>query len=510
MALFGKQDPVACALKKIQSAESFGPGEPESLFEAIVLDPEFQVERNTWLFFHGDYKVRQFASAQYRLRHSPASADVLIKDLPGKPAAMRQELARLIAEAEPNRVYANLGRLIHSTAKGPRDAAVDLMGALGPHQDLIPHLKVTLRDADPGIRHRTARILARALDNPVIFLLLRDLVNDADDTLRQIILEAFVRRPAPEMVEAFFERLLENDPRERDVILSALRTLARSKQDRVADRILPMLSNDKDDIREVAARLLSEMPNRVSVLRAFLVHCRGLAFWLRERSIQSIHKVSDGLVEPLMELMRDEDEDIRVGAMLLASGSKDERLVPLIQEIFLGKGEWWIRSMAAEALNGFASEDVTDILLERLEDSDLYYSIISSLGSREDQKSHQALLACLQSPARGIRVAAIGALGARKSPEALSAICRIAEFDKDPSVRERALDELPVLGELGTARVEAIARRRKASETEAVLVSELQMENEDLNPKSAAAKPESVATSPVGEAIVPAGSNTRR
>jgi HEAT repeat protein len=483
MGLFGRQDQVASALKKLEAGASLPPGELETVLETVKSDLGFQLEENIWMFFHAHPRVRELARSQFRLYAPPSLFERLIKDMAGKPAAARQELARLIAETAPARIFAHLGRMVRSDSPAEREAAVDLMTPFDRWQDLLPYLKVTIGDLNTGIRHRTARLMARGLDNPNIFLILRDLINDADAELRHVIIEAFARRPTPEIVEPFFERLFEEDAKEKSLILGALSQLARTQQEHVAERILPMLGNEKGEIREIAARLLSEMPDRVSVLRAFLVHCRGLAFWLRDRSIQSIHKVSDSLVEPLMKLMRDEEEDIRVGAMMLAAGSRDRRLIPLIQGIFLGKSEWWIRSMAADVLGKFPEEEVTQILLSRIQDPDLYYSIISLLGGREGPTSLRVLLDCLQDPKRGVRLAALGALQAGNSPEVLSAVLRVAEKDADPYVRERAEEVLSRLGEMGQSMAEKIARKRQAGAREAVLESDLQMVNEDLNRK---------------------------
>jgi HEAT repeat protein len=233
----------------------------------------------------------------------------------------------------------------------------------------------------------------------------------------------------------------------------------------------------------VAAKLLSEMPDRVHVLRAFLVHCRGLAFWLRERSILSLHKVSESLIEPLLKLMRDPDEDIRVGAMLLASGSKDQRFIPLIRDILVSRSEWWIRVNAAEVLNKYPQEEVTEILLSKLQDPDLRYGIISVLASREGAAAQNALLACIEDEKRGVRLAALSALAERKSPAVLSIATRLAEHDADELVRQKAEEVLLLDGEGGQSVIAKIASRRRAQEKQSVSVGELEMVNEELNQK---------------------------
>ena len=485
MALFGNKFQLASVLKRLQAGGMFASGELETLLDALREDVEFKLEKNTWLFFHGNSQIREFAAKQIRAWGPPALIDQLIRELPGKPSSAIGEVARLVSEMAPNRVFAHLGRMVHASAREEREAAVDLMSAIESLTDLLPYLKVAIRDTSPTVRLGAARIMVRGLENPSIFLILRDLINDSSEKLRFIIIEAFARKPTPEIVEPFFERLLEDDPKERSLLLSALTQLARTRQDQVAERVLPMLGNEKGEIREIAAKLLSEMPDRVRVLRAFLVHCRGLAFWLRERSIESLRKVSDSLVEPLMKLMRDEEEDIRVGAMMLAGGSRDPRLIGIIQEVFLGKAEWWIRASAAEILNRFPGDEITRVFLSRLQDPDLYYAIISILGTREGPESLKALLGCLESPRRGIRSTAVGVIAQKRSPEVLARVARMAEEDPDPGVREKAEDALGTMGDEGQAIADRIARKRREADEAVRVASDLQMQNDDLNRKPA-------------------------
>jgi HEAT repeat protein len=486
MALFGKKYPLASVLKRLQAGGTFAHGELETLFDALREDPEFKLEKNTWLFFHTNADIRAFAAKQLRAWGQPGLVDQLIRELPGKSPGAIQEVSRLVGEVGASRIFAHLGRMIHAPAREDREAALELMSVVDSFTDLLPYLKVAIRDTSPSVRFRAARIMVRGLDNPSIFLILRDLINDPSEKLRFIIIEAFARKPTPEIVEPFFERLLEDDPKERSLLLPALMQLARTRQDQVADRVLPMLGNEKGEIREIAAKLLSEMPDRVRVLRAFLVHCRGLAFWLRERSIDSLKKVSDSLVEPLMKLMKDEEEDIRVGAMMLAGGSRDPRLAELIQEIFLGKSEWWIRVSAAEILNQFPGEEITRVILSRLQDPDLYYAIISLLGKRDGAESLKALFQCLESPRRGVRSTAVGVLAQRKSPEVLSRIARMAEEDPDEGVREKAEDALRNMGDEGQILAEKISRKRREAEEAVCVASDLQMENDELNQRKRA------------------------
>jgi HEAT repeat protein len=482
MGLFGKSDNLAALLKKVESESGADPAELDLVLDLLSRHEEFHLERNAWMFSHAQKKVRDFAAKQLLERKEPALVDVLIKELPTKPSPTRLELARLVLAAGPERVQARLGHMIHSSEAAEREAALDLIDSHPRWQDLLGYLKVTIKDHEPRVRHRAARVLAKGLSNQTIFLILRELIHDEDATLRHIIIEAFARQPNADTVEPFFERLPLEGPEPRAMMVRALSHLARHAQSQIEERLLPILGDENPTIREIAVKLLGEMPDRTKILRAFLIHCRGIACWLRDRSIQSLQKISDVLLEPLLELMEDPDDDIRVAAMVMASGSKDPRLVPLIKAIFLGKSDWWIRSMAAEALGKQATPDILETLSSQLDDPELRYSIISILGAQGTPAALSVLRRCLKDPQRGVRIAVLSSLQDSKALEAQAIFTESARNDPDEDVREKALELLQGIGDKSRDVVQEIqARNARTEASRNVVPLELEMANESLN-----------------------------
>ncbi|MBI4607289.1 MAG: HEAT repeat domain-containing protein [Planctomycetes bacterium] len=482
MGLFGRSDTLAAMLKRIETDAKLTPAEVAPLLELVGASPDLQIGENLWMLGHAIPKVRELGAAQCAARPSPELAEALAREMPGKPAAVRSEMAKLAVSMGAERIAVHLGPLVHSARPEQREAALDLIGHHPRWQDFLGHLKAAIKDSPPPVRQRAVRILTRGLENPTIFFILRELIHDEDPGVRRIVIQAFSDKPSPELVEPFFERIPLEEPQDRDLMIRALSHLARTCQSQVEEKLLPMLGDEKAEMRDVAVKLLREMPDRTRVLRTFLLHCRGIAFWLRERSVQSIVTISDQIVDSLLELMRDPDDDVRVGAMMLASGTKDPRVVPLAKEIFLGDADWWIRSMAADVLGNFADEAVVETLISRIEHPELQYSVIHVLVKNESPAAQKALRGCLERGAAGVRRAALAALARRKAPDVLQVLSKTALDDPDQGVRERASELLEGFGQESQGVLEEIeSRRREAARRAKEAPLELEMANAALN-----------------------------
>ena len=483
MALFGnKQENLQSLLKKIQDPEKT-PSNLDEILRLIESHSEFTLERYVSLFTHRKQPIRQWATKLVGTQRRPELADRLIREMVGKPADVRREIAAIVMRIGADRARIQLGVMAHHKKPELRQAALDLITATANWKEFLGHIKFYLHDPEKSIRHAAASILATDVENPTVFLMLRNYINDPDTGLRRIIIKAFCRLGTPEIVEPFFERMLVEGPEDRRLMLGAIGKLARSSPSRIEAHILPMLADESLEVRELAVRVLKEMPDQTRVLRAFLLHCKGLASWLRDRSIQSIVKICHDIVAPLIELMRDEDEDVRVGAMVMANQTDDARIVPCVQEIFLGNSDWWIRSMAADVMGRFANPEIARTLVSKIEDPDLSYSAILVLGKVDLPEARDAVVKCLAHPKTGIRLAAITALKESDDTEIMQFLGEVAKDDANERVRKRAKDALEHFGHRSKrvlAELEEKAEREAAASPSGL---QLEMADEALNSK---------------------------
>jgi len=303
----------------------------------------------------------------------------------------------------------------------------------------LRNLKVALQDPVPAIRQAAVRILVRGIEDGAIRLMLLELLRDDDPVIRRQVVSALAQNPRPDVVEPFLERLSLEEPADQELVVEALQRLAGNPEARLAERLMPVLANENDRVREAAVRLLIQMPNVTEILRSFLSYSRGQAFWLRDRAAASIMKISNDIVEPLSRLMRDAEEDIRIGALVMATSCRDPRIVPNALEIFLGHDSWWVRSIATEVLGHFPSPEIARALRSRFDDSDLRPSVIAALAKMHDGESEACLIDCLEDVGHGTRMAALEALSPIKSSAIFRALRQVALSDPDPALRDKAV-----------------------------------------------------------------------
>jgi len=490
VSLFGKSEGLSVWLKKLQARDYGSREELQNLLAWVAAEPNVAAQKVMFMLSDPEASVRSTAAQIVaRDKGSKTVVEHLIQEMVGKHPQIRAELANLVAHIDPERAEQRMGTMAHSSRLQEREVGFDLLAALPNFKEQIPVLKAGLKDPEDSIRQRAIRILGRGKDNPTIFLILRDQIHSDDPMIRKIVIQSLSDSTNPGVIDVFFQRLPHEEEHERELMVRCLSRLARTTGARIEDQVVGVLADENPEVREAAVKLLCEMPNQKTVLRTFLLHLRGLASWLRDRCIDSISSMGQDLVGPMVELMDDPDEDIKVSAMHLVSKARDPRVIPAVRKIFQSQSDWWVRVMAADVLARFPERQVMDTLAARLHDPDLRYGVIHALGQMNVPFVIPHLLSCIEDPQRGIRMAVLDSLRRQTDPMVVHAIFERAVKDPEDSVQEKALVILENMGNAAheyVQRVEAIRReqRRLLHETPD-LTHGLQMENEELNPKVA-------------------------
>ena len=137
--------------------------------------------------------------------------------------------------------------------------------------------------------------------------------------IRHKVIQELSKTDSPELVEHFFARLALETKEVQDKMIATVSRLARNPELKIEERIIPELASESALSREVSARLLAQMPNKVEVIRKFLVYTRGIVFWLRERIFETMHTIAGSVADAVLELLMDEDPAIRIDSMFLAA-----------------------------------------------------------------------------------------------------------------------------------------------------------------------------------------------
>ena len=478
MALFGKHENVALIAKRIQNREYANQQDLEQMLKQVISSPATKARHVTWMLSHPDAIVRSCGRANILRLNTDGLTEALMREMGGKTPAIAHEIAVVLMQHDPKRVYKQLGRMLHSKKKSQRLAALDLIAAQPDWTEYIGHLKSCLKDPEVSVRMRTIRILSSSPDHPTVYLILQNLLHDEDDAIRGIAIDALSEQPQPSVVEPFLERMPLEAPRVQMKMVNALSRLAKNPEAKVEEHVIPMLADENPVIRDAAIKLLRDIPNRKHVIRTFIRHCHGLAHWLRDRTQQTFMVIGRDVSDAFIELIRDDDPEVKVGAMLLASDGKNPAVVRALLSVLQSQDDWWIRLVAAEQLTRYDQPEVIDTFITMLNDNDMRLAVVGALGKMSSAKAVPALLRCLGDSTVAVRKATIDALQKTPFPEVAEALAHCAIDDRAPEVRAKAQEVLQQFGTSASnvlAAVQEVLRKREVEEREAVHV-ELEME----------------------------------
>jgi HEAT repeat protein len=486
MALFGgnnsgaKPPSFSALIELVKTRGYTGEQGLLDLLHKIFTHPEAHPKRVIWMLSSPNPTIRNKSLAMITKMAGRNTCDILIEAMATSSEQTRQRLAKEIVKVDEQQLARVMSSLVASVDVGQRLLALEIVGAHPKKLHFLTMIKRMLSDTDSAVRSAATALLARGAKNPTIRLILLELIDSDDPNVRSEAIEALSRFPDVDLVEPFFARMPAVERHERNLMTETLSTLAQNPDARMEEHVLPVLADENPEMRDAAVKLLALLPSRTKVLRAYFIHSKGLATWLRTRAAASILKLSDSLVHPLSELLDDEDMDVRVGAMLMIGESDDRSFVPLVLRIFQSDLDWWIRSIAVDVLSKHPSPELVELLLSEMHNPDLRYSIISALGRIDDPQSLRPLLQALNDPARGIRIAVLQALENKSAEDVAPHIFKIARDDEEKKVREKAAAMLAEFDGLSKQYLRELRVHNQEDDDRMEPIG-LTMQNEELN-----------------------------
>src|SRR5512140_2995223 len=105
MALFGKNDSLPALVARAREGPPADGAELALLLERITGHPQCRPAAMAWLLGHADARIRAFGNAWLVPRIDARVVEALLRELVGKPAQVREDIARVVvAAAGRNRV----------------------------------------------------------------------------------------------------------------------------------------------------------------------------------------------------------------------------------------------------------------------------------------------------------------------------------------------------------------------------------------------------------------------
>jgi len=301
------------------------------------------------------------------------------------------------------------------------------------------------------LREKAMEVLARIKPDSIIDLLIGDLRDKEDISVRGSAAYALGRIGSEKAVEPLLKALATD--KGAVVRGNAAYALGRIGSENAVEPLLKALVGAKEArVRGRAAEALGRIGSKNAVEPLLKALATDKAALVRGRAGYALGRIgSEKAVEPLLKALATDKEALvrgRAGYALGRIGS--EKAVETLLKALATDEDSDVRWSAADALGRIGSEKAVEPLLKVLatdEDSDVRWSEADALGRIGSEKAVETLLKALatdkDSDVRWIAAVALGRIGSEKAVEPL---LKALATDKEAVVRGRAANALGSIG----------------------------------------------------------------
>jgi twitching motility protein PilT len=318
-----------------------------------------------------------------------------------------------------------------------------------------------------------------------------EMADDEDDRIRMRVLDILAETAPQEAARVALGLLKDPEP---SVQQQAVRILSRALEQLGAsgtteDELLGLLTDGSEAVRNGVLEIIMKRPDSARILRKLLLFCKDLMGWMRDRTLVSLRQFSEQITDAVIDLMSDDDEDVRSMALMLGSTLQSKKAVPHIVHL-LDDEDWWLRMIAAETLGKIGDPRALEHLVKHLDDADTAMACIEALARIGDKRATVHIARTLSMPQPEIRLEAIEALARLKDKRVLPVLEQCAIRDPSPTVKTRARDAIERIsgrgGSLDTGSIATlddldIQAMGKRTELEDLLAKVREMGGSDLH-----------------------------
>jgi twitching motility protein PilT len=394
-----------------------------------------------WTLSNPSNAVRNFGAEIVLEKASPAVAAAVYAETQGKNPHAERFILGLFMRFPEDMILEVLKGQAQDKDPAARRQAFDLLAQL-PLEKTGSILLDVLSGDEPEARQKVLEKLAqdpKFAARPEVKERLTPLANDPDPAVRAKILDILVTINGDRELDLVLDRFLHDDsPDILEVAIAHLSDWARERLSKeLQAKLVPLLEEGDNDLRQRTVRVLLNIPDTAGVLRAFIHRAKSLAGWIRERAMETLQEFEESLIEPVVELLGDPEDDVRVSGLMLAAFFEDPRLVePIIR--LMKDPDWWLRITAAQILGKLGDARAVDVLIEALKDEDLKWTAVGSLGAIGDPRALRPIAGLLSDPAAEVRLEVLNALEKFGDERVLPLVEKCASLDPSLEVRERA------------------------------------------------------------------------
>jgi len=460
-------------LAKLSNKDFASSEERDALLARLGALPGLKAKDVIWMLFRPDRAIRDGGARVLQKLRDPETVDAFIVECRGKAeAAVRGGASLLFSSGVPG-IEQRLAQMLvlpekpNAAAREAQDLARKLILEAPPSKTIEPLMWQIESTLDTDARVRMLERLANLPGDDKSLGRWQKLTKDPEQVIRERAIEFLALRAPGVSLPMLAQQLPTVGYATQQKIVDALMRLSAEKPDEVAQLTIPLLASGEAATRTAVIKILLSLPNRVGVIRSYIEFSKTLAGFVRDRTIDSLREFGTDLVEPVIELLRHGDSEVRAAAVGLAATFEDKRLAaPLID--LLRDADWWVRVTAADTLGRLKDPQSVEPLVAALADPELRWSAIDALGRIGDVRALPALGKLLADPQPGVRIEVMQALTHFNHPQVINALTNCATRDPDRSVRTHALDLIQALNARGSTNADVSAIRGAALTAQAV------------------------------------------
>jgi twitching motility protein PilT len=467
MALFSSE--ISDALKRL-AAKTYATQEERDELLGRVEAADLRARDVVWMLFRPDRALRETGAKVLKRIRDAETLDVFLAESKGKPEqavraaaaaffalglqGMDSRLVQLLAppakETKETRELQEVARRLLAEAPMSRQMEPVLwqLASAGTADARMPFLtKLAANEIDENGARRWRRLAA-----------------DPDPAVRDKVIEVLATRAPQLSIDLLIEALPNSGYSLQQIIVEAMARAAVGQGVAFAEKLLPALASGDASTRTAVMKILMSIGDSAGVIKRYIRFSATLAGFVRDRSLDSLREFGPALVDPVIELLQDPDPDIRSGAIAVATGFDDVRIVPATIQL-LRDSDWWIRISAADTLGRLKDPRAVEPLVASLGDVEIKRAAIEALGRIADPRALPALGRMLADPAPDVRIEVMLALKHFKHPQVLNAITSVAQNDQDRAVRTHAIEILDGLARSDKSSLAQVDAIRKSALT---------------------------------------------
>lgn len=435
------------ALKKLRNRDFRSLEEKLELLENLEQSPPDSRECIA-LLSNADENVRETAARILRRTANEETLELIFAEL-RKKGSTRNYIIPLLPKIQPQGIFYYLNKAISSSELQERSFAVDLAIKFPSVKEFTRFFAEAIKDPEEEIRFKAINKLCKSANDKAVFPLLVSLLEDESNRIRHQIIDAMAKISNPALIEPFFNRLPLEPRHIKEKIVSTLSRLVKEYQLEIANYVFPVLGDQNKETRDAAAKLLAEIPNQKELVKKFLIYTRGSAVWIRGRMYDALNSVSGKIAEIVIELLAEEDEQIRNDAMYLATHLRSPKIIPgMIFILEKDDIDWWMHVLAIDMLIALKAEELPALLKRHHQNPDLICAVANAYQQRNENSPEAIsfLREALEHSSNAVRRTAVRALNSYRQPEFDEWLQYIGENEPDWVLRTETRNLLEARG----------------------------------------------------------------